>query len=50
MGNALEKAKQEQVIALGRLGWSPRQIEAASLAYVSEVTSTKFSKCDRPVR
>ena len=22
MGNVLEKAKQEQVIALGRLGWS----------------------------
>jgi hypothetical protein len=30
MGNVLEKAKQEQVIALGRLGWSLRQIEAAT--------------------
>ena len=28
MGNVLEKAKQEQVIALGRLGWSLRRIEA----------------------
>ena len=26
MGNVLEKAKQEQVIALGRLGWSLRRI------------------------
>jgi len=30
MGNVLEKAKQEQVIALGRLGWSLRRIEAAA--------------------
>src|ERR1700733_6610818 len=30
MGNVLEKAKQEQVIALGRLGWSLRKIEAAT--------------------
>ena len=30
MGNVLEKAKQEQVIALGRLGWSLRQIQAAT--------------------
>src|SRR6202051_2270247 len=30
MGNVLERAKQEQVIALGRLGWSPRRIEAAT--------------------
>src|SRR5271166_6014487 len=30
MGNVLEKANQEQVIALGRLGWSLRQIEAAT--------------------
>ena len=30
MGNVLEKVKQEQVIALGRLGWSLRQIEAAT--------------------
>ena len=30
MGNVLEKAKQEQVIALGRLGWSLRQVEAAT--------------------
>jgi hypothetical protein len=30
MGNVLEKAKQEQVIALGRLGWSLRRIEAAT--------------------
>jgi transposase len=30
MGNVLEKAKREQVIALGRLGWSLRQIEAAT--------------------
>jgi transposase len=30
MGNVLEKAKQEQVIALGPLGWSLRQIEAAT--------------------
>jgi hypothetical protein len=30
MGNVLEKVKQEQVIALGRLGWSPRRIEAAT--------------------
>jgi hypothetical protein len=28
MGNVLEKVKQEQVIALGRLGWSLRRIEA----------------------
>src|ERR1700692_2125396 len=30
MGNVLEKAKQEQVIALGRLGWSVRRVEAAT--------------------
>ena len=30
MGNVLEKAKQEQVIALGRLGWSLRRIEHAT--------------------
>jgi hypothetical protein len=30
MGNVLEKAKQEQGIALGRLGWSLRRIEAAT--------------------
>jgi hypothetical protein len=30
MGNVLERAKQEQVIALGRLGWSLRRIEAAT--------------------
>jgi hypothetical protein len=30
MGNVLEKAKQEQVIALGRLGWSLRRIESAT--------------------
>ena len=30
MGNVFEKAKQEQVIALGRLGWSLRRIEAAT--------------------
>jgi hypothetical protein len=30
MGNVLEKTKQEQVIALGRLGWSLRRIEAAT--------------------
>jgi hypothetical protein len=30
MGNVFERAKQEQVIALGRLGWSLRRIEAAT--------------------
>jgi transposase len=30
MGNVLERAKQEQVIALGRIGWSLRKIEAAT--------------------
>ena len=30
MGNVLQKAKQEQVIALGRLGWSLRRIEQAT--------------------
>jgi hypothetical protein len=30
MGNVLEKVTQEQVIALGRLGWSLRRIEAAT--------------------
>src|ERR1039458_6830210 len=30
MGNVLEKAKQEQVIALGRLGWPLRRIEEAA--------------------
>ncbi len=30
MGNVLERAKQEQVIALGRLGWSLRRIEVAT--------------------
>ena len=30
MGNVLVKAKQEQVIALGRLGWSLRRIEQAT--------------------
>jgi hypothetical protein len=30
MGNVLERTKQEQVIALGRLGWSLRKIEGAT--------------------
>jgi hypothetical protein len=30
MGNVLERTKQEQVIALGRLGWSLRKIETAT--------------------
>jgi hypothetical protein len=30
MGNTLEKAKQEQMIALGRLGWFLRRIAAAT--------------------
>jgi transposase len=30
MGNVLEKSKREQVIALGRLGWSLRRIEEAT--------------------
>ncbi len=30
MGNVLDRAKREQVIALGRLGWSLRQIEEAT--------------------
>jgi hypothetical protein len=30
MGNVLEKTKQDQVIALGRLGWSLRRIEATT--------------------
>jgi hypothetical protein len=30
MGNVLERTKQEHVIALGRLGWSLRKIEAAT--------------------
>jgi hypothetical protein len=39
MGNVLEKAKQEQVIALGRLGWSLRRIEAATdLSGTDELT------------
>src|ERR1700748_540964 len=30
MGNVLERAKQEQVIALGSIGWSLIRIEAAT--------------------
>ena len=30
MSNVLDKTKQQQVIALGRLGWSLRRIEAAT--------------------
>ena len=30
MGNVLEKSKLEQVISLGRLGWSLRRIEEAT--------------------
>jgi hypothetical protein len=30
MGNVLEKAKQEQVIGLERLGWSLRRLEEAT--------------------
>jgi hypothetical protein len=30
MGNVLSKVKREQVIALGRLGWSLRRIEEAT--------------------
>ena len=30
MGNVLEKSKREQVISLGRLGWSLRRIEEAT--------------------
>jgi hypothetical protein len=33
MGNVMEKAKQEQVIALGRPGWSLRRIEAATAVH-----------------
>jgi hypothetical protein len=30
MRNVLDKTKQQQVIALGRLGWSLRRIEGAT--------------------
>ena len=30
MGNVLDPGKQQQVVALGRLGWSLRRIEAAT--------------------
>ena len=30
MGNVLNPSKQQQVVALGRLGWSPRHIEEAT--------------------
>lgn len=30
MSNVLDETKQQQVIALGRLGWSLRRIEAAT--------------------
>ncbi len=30
MSNVLDEAKQQQVIALGRLGWSLRRIEGAT--------------------
>jgi hypothetical protein len=30
MSNVLDESKQQQVIALGRLGWSLRRIEAAT--------------------
>ncbi len=30
MGNVLEPSKQQQVVALGRLGWSLRRIEQAT--------------------
>lgn len=30
MGNVLDPDKQQQVVALGRLGWSLRRIEAAT--------------------
>ena len=30
MGNVLDPGKQQQVVGLGRLGWSLRRIEAAT--------------------
>ena len=30
MGNVLDEEKQQQIVALGRLGWSLRRIEAAT--------------------
>jgi len=30
MSNLLHESKQQQVVALGRLGWSLRKIEAAT--------------------
>jgi hypothetical protein len=30
MSNVLDEEKQQQIVALGRLGWSLRRIEAAT--------------------
>jgi hypothetical protein len=50
MGNVLDKAKQEQVIALGRLGWSLRRIEEATGGIrQSKRTFSWGSGCDRLV-
>jgi hypothetical protein len=55
MGNVLSKAKREQVIALGRLGWSLRRIEQAT--GVRRETASDYLRsagitieCDNPTR
>ena len=49
MGNVLDQSKQQQVVALGRLGWSLRRIEGAT--GVRRETASGYLKAARiPVR
>ena len=49
MGNVLSKEKREQVLALGRLGWSLRRIEEAT-GVRRETTSAYLKAAEIPVR
>ena len=42
MGNVLDREKQHQILALGRLGWSLRQIEDAT--GVRRETASRYLK------
>ncbi|MEL7306133.1 MAG: IS21 family transposase, partial [Myxococcota bacterium] len=49
MSNVLSESKQQQVIALGRLGWSLRRIQAET--GVRRETAAKYLKsADVPIR
>ena len=43
MSNVLDETKQQQVIALGRLGWSLRRIESCEEPQVNEMRQFLWS-------